>query len=115
MQFLSENRLNGCQIFGWFSKKPNPDQFFGFPQTANYCLCVCGLYVHNFRKFWFHLYCHCSILHDVLCKFVLVYNCSFLGFALMPNILVVIFLSVWSSCCNIVVIASVENYFVRSS
>ena len=38
MQFPSENRLNGCQIFGWFGfsitglvfKKPNPNRILVF-------------------------------------------------------------------------------------
>jgi len=31
MQFLSENRLNGCQIFGWFVLKTESEPNFGFP------------------------------------------------------------------------------------
>jgi len=31
MQFLWENRLNGCQILGWFGfEKPNPNQISVF-------------------------------------------------------------------------------------
>ena len=32
MQFISENRLNGCQIFGRFGFKTESEPNFGFPQ-----------------------------------------------------------------------------------
>jgi len=37
MQFLSENRLNGCQIFGQFGfQKPNPNRISIF-SVHSYC------------------------------------------------------------------------------
>ena len=46
MQFLLKNRLNGCQIFGWFGFiKTKSEPNFGFLHipTVSHCL----LYNHN--------------------------------------------------------------------
>jgi len=41
MEYPFENRLNGCQIFGWLGfEKPNPNRFsvFHTPVIAGHCL-----------------------------------------------------------------------------